>query len=349
MIKDAIGKIVHGQNLTEKEASDSMSEIMSGEATEAQIAAFITGLRMKGETVDEITGCARIMRKFATKIRVKGKVAVDREDINVDEETILDTCGTGGDGTNTFNVSTATALVISACGLPVAKHGNRSVSSSCGSADVLEALGVNLNITPEKVEQCIAKIGIGFLFAPSLHGAMKYAIGPRKQIGIRTIFNVLGPLTNPAGANAQVLGVYQEELVEMLANVLKNLGTKRAWVVHGKDGLDEITITSATKVAELKNGKVRVFEVTPEEFGMKKATLADIKGGNTGQNAAIIRQILGGEKGPKRDITILNAAAGLVVGGKSKNIKDATAVCEDAIDSGRALEKLDMLIKTTNE
>ncbi|OGS09236.1 MAG: anthranilate phosphoribosyltransferase, partial [Elusimicrobia bacterium RIFOXYA1_FULL_47_7] len=230
MIKEAINKAVNGQDLTEKEASDVMAEIMGGEATDAQIAAFITALRMKGETISEITGCARVMRRFATPIRVKAALDIDRDDINIDAETILDTCGTGGDGTSTFNISTATAFVVASCGLTVAKHGNRSVSSACGSADVLEALGVNINIAPEKVEECISKIGIGFLFATSLHGAMKHAINPRRQIGIRTIFNVLGPLTNPAGATAQVLGVYSRNLVEMLAQVLSNLGSKRAWV-----------------------------------------------------------------------------------------------------------------------
>ncbi|MHB9154320.1 MAG: anthranilate phosphoribosyltransferase, partial [Endomicrobiales bacterium] len=244
MIKEAINKLVRLEHLAEKEAADVMSEIMTGEATDAQISAFITALRMKGETVDEITGCARVMRQFATPIRVKSKIGMDREDINIDRETILDTCGTGGDGTNTFNISTATALVVASCGLTVAKHGNRSVSSACGSADVLEALGVNLNVPAEKVEECLAKIGIGFLFAPSLHGAMKYAIGPRRQIGIRTVFNVLGPLSNPAAANFQVLGVYGEHLLEMLARVLGNLGTRKAWIVHGEDGLDEITVTS---------------------------------------------------------------------------------------------------------
>jgi anthranilate phosphoribosyltransferase len=349
MIKEAIGKIVRLQNLTEDEAAASMTEIMSGEATEAQIGAFITALRMKGETIDEITGCAKIMRKFATPIRVKSYVDIDREDINEDDETILDTCGTGGDGTSTFNVSTATAFVVAACGLRVAKHGNRSVSSMCGSADVLEALGVNLNVTSEKVEECLSKIGIGFLFAPSLHGAMKYAIGPRRQIGIRTIFNILGPLTNPANATAQVLGVYEEKLVDVIANVLKNLGTKKAWVVHGEDGLDEITISSDTTVAELNEGKVTVFKVNPADYGIKKAYIPDIKGGSAVDNAMTIRKILGGEAGPKMDIVLLNSAAGLYVGGKAADIKEGLALAKEAIDSGRAKERLEMLIKMTNE
>lgn len=349
MIKEAIAKIVRLQNLTEEEAMSAMVEIMSGEATEAQIASFITALRMKGETVDEISGCAKTMRKFATPVRVRAKVDIDREDINVDDETIIDTCGTGGDGTNTFNVSTATAFVICACGLPVAKHGNRSVSSSCGSADVLEALGVNLNVTPEKVEECIAKIGIGFLFAPSLHGAMKYAIGPRRQIGIRTIFNILGPLANPANATAQILGVYDERLVKVLADVLNNLGTRNAWVVHGKDGLDEISIGTETVVAELSDGKVKLFNIDPAAYGFKKSVLADIKGGNALNNAMIIRSLLAGEKGPRRDIVLLNAAAGLKVGGKVKTLEEGLVIAAEAVDSGKAKEKLEMLVKLTNE
>ncbi|OGS17467.1 MAG: anthranilate phosphoribosyltransferase [Elusimicrobia bacterium RIFOXYA2_FULL_50_26] len=347
MIKDAINKLVNGNNLTESEAADTMTEIMSGEATEAQIASFITALRIKGETIEEITGCARIMRKFATPIRLRTRIDVDRDDIGIDAETILDTCGTGGDGTCTFNVSTATAFVVAACGLTVAKHGNRSVSSTCGSADVLEALGVNLNVTPEKVETCIEKTGIGFLFAPSLHGAMKYAIGPRRQIGIRTIFNVLGPLTNPAGATAQVLGVYSARLVEMLAYVLRNLGTKRAWVVHGEDGMDEITITGPTTIADLNNDEINLFTITPEQFGLKSASLAELKGGDAKQNAGVIEEIFEGHKGPRRDIVLLNASAGLVVGGKARDMKEGITLASGAIDSGKAKQKLAELIAFT--
>ena len=349
MIKDAIAKAVKRENLSEKEASSVMSEIMSGEATEAQIASFITALRMKGETVDEITGAAKVMREFATKINVKGAVDIDTEDINIDEETIFDNCGTGGDSTNTFNVSTAAALIIAAAGLKVAKHGNRSVSSSCGSADVLEELGVNLDVTPEKVEECISKIGIGFLFAPALHGAMKYAIGPRKQIGIRTIFNILGPLTNPAGANSQVLGVYSRELVEKMAGVLKNLGVKKAWVVHSEDGMDEISVSAPTFVCEVAGGKLRSFNVKPEDFNIKRAKLSDIRGGNAKENAAIITRILDGEKGPRRDVAVLNAGAGLFIGSKAKDVLSGIKFAEEAIDSGKAKEKLKELIKITNE
>jgi anthranilate phosphoribosyltransferase len=347
-MKDLIAKIVCGQNLTELQAREAMSTIMSGEATDAQIAAFITALRMKGETIEEITGFAKIMRKFATPIKVRTRIDVDREDINFDTETILDTCGTGGDGTCTFNVSTATAFVVASCGVTVAKHGNRSVSSACGSADVLDALGVNLNVTPEKVEQCISEIGIGFLFAPSLHGAMKFAIGPRKQIGIRTVFNVLGPLTNPAGANCQVLGVYDSGLTEVLAKVLLNLGARRAWVVHGNDGLDEITVTSSTRVSELTDGKVRNLEITPEEFGFKRATLSDIKGGDATENAEIITRILGGEKGPKRDIVLLNSAAALFVAEKAATLKEGIGLSASAIDSGKAANTLKRLVEITN-
>jgi anthranilate phosphoribosyltransferase len=348
MIKDSISKIVNRENLGDLEAQDVMTEIMSGEATDAQIGSFMTALRMKGETVDEITGCARIMRKFATPIRVHASLDLDRDDVNIDRETIIDTCGTGGDRTGTFNISTATAIVIAACGIAVAKHGNRSVSSACGSADVLEALGVNLNVTPEKVEECIAKIGIGFLFATSLHGAMKYAINPRRQIGIRTIFNILGPLTNPAGANTQVLGVYSGSLVEVLANVLKNLGAKNAWVVHGDNGMDEISISGPTSVAELKNGAVKMFKVSPEDFGVTKASMSEIKGGNAKENADIITGILSGKDGAKKDIVLVNSAACLYVSGKVKDIKDGVRLAAEALNSGKAREKLDQLVKITN-
>ncbi|MGA2090564.1 MAG: anthranilate phosphoribosyltransferase [Endomicrobiales bacterium] len=348
MIKEAIATIVSGRHLAESQAAEAMSEIMSGEATEAQIASFITALRIKGETVEEITGCTRVMRSFGTPIRIKSALDIDREDITVDRETIIDTCGTGGDGTNTFNVSTVTALVVAACGLTVAKHGNRSVSSACGSADVLEALGVNVSVTPEKVELCLQKAGIGFLFAPLLHGSMKYAAGPRKQIGIRTIFNLLGPLTNPAAANCQVLGVYAAQLVEPLAHVLNNLGIKKAWVVHGADGVDEISITDETAVAQLADGCVTTFTITPEQYGFKRARMSEIKGGSARDNAAIIRSILCGERGPRRNIVLFNAAAGLYVGSRAVSVEDAIYMAESALDSGEAKKKLDMLIELTN-
>jgi len=349
MIKKAIARVVERENLSEAEVIDVMDQIMSGEATPAQIAAFITALRMKGETVAEITGAARVMRDKVTRIRVGRNVLdIDRDDINVDQETILDTCGTGGSGTCTFNVSTTVAFVVSACGVKVAKHGNRSISSSCGSADVLEALGVNLDVTPETVERCINEISIGFLFAPSLHGAMKYAIGPRKEIGIRTIFNILGPLTNPAGAGCQVLGVYREELVETMAQVLKNLGCRRGFVVHGMDGMDEVTLTSETRIAEVSPEGVGVKTFQPEELGFSRCAMADLRGGDAAGNAVIVRNVLAGESGPKRDIVLLNAAFSLVAAGKTATLNEGVALAAGAIDSGLAMKQLEKLAAMTN-
>ena len=349
MIKEAIGKAVDGFDLTREEMISCMNEIMTGEATQAQIGSFITALRFKGETVEEITGAAIVMREKATRIDVSSNlIGLDRDDINIDRETIVDTCGTGGSGTNTFNISTTVAFVVSGAGLRVAKHGNRGVSSVCGSADVIKALGVNIDIPPEKVKECIEKIGIGFLYAPSFHNAMKFAIGPRREIGIRTIFNILGPLTNPANATCQVLGVYEEELTDKLANVLNNLGTKRAFVVHGMDTLDEITITGETKVSELKNKKVKGYYIKPQDFGMKKAALIDIKGGSIEENAAIVRKVLEGEKGPRQDVVLLNASAALIVGEMAKDFKDGIEIARQSIESGKAKEKLEKLIELTN-
>ena len=322
MIKQAIEKVVQLKNLSEKEMRTVFDEIMSGGATYSQIGSFVTALRMKGETVDEITGAVRVMREKSLKVCVNGSlVDIDRDDINIDEETILDTCGTGGSGTNTFNISTTVAFVIAACGIKVAKHGNRSASSQCGSADVLEKLGVNLNITPNRVKECIEGIGIGFLYAPLFHGAMKYAVTPRKEIGIRTIFNVLGPLSNPAGATRQVIGVYDKKLVPMLAKVLKNLGCRKAFVVHGMDTLDEITITGRTMIAELKNKKIRTRFVKPSDFGLKASRLKDIKGGSADDNARIVLDVLNGKKGPKKDVVLMNTSAALVIADKVKNFK----------------------------
>src|SRR5512140_1673785 len=293
MIKQAIAKIVEKRDLSEGEMIEVMDQIMSGGATQAQIGAFITALRMKGETVEEITGAARVMREHATPIRVGREVLdIDRDDINIDQETILDVVGTGGDGTNTFNVSTTVTFVVSACGVKVAKHGNRSVSSLCGSADVLEKLGVNLDVTPETVERCIAEIGIGFLFAPALHGAMKYAIGPRKEIGIRTIFNILGPLTNPASADCQVMGVYREDMVEKLAHVLQKLGCRRGFVVHGLDGMDEITLTTETCLAEVTAEGVAMKIFAPEELGLTRCPMEELRGGDAAGNAQIVKSVL---------------------------------------------------------
>jgi len=349
MIKEAIATVVEGQDLAETEMIEVMDQIMGGEATPAQVAAFITGLRMKGETVAEITGAARVMRDRATPIRVGKVLDIDREEINVDRETILDTCGTGGSGTRSFNISTTVAFVVAASGVKVAKHGNRSVSSACGSADVLERLGVNLDVTAETVERCIDQVGVGFLFAPALHGAMKHAIGPRKEIGIRTIFNILGPLTNPAGADRQVLGVYQEALVETLSRVLVQLGCRRGFVVHGMDGMDEVTLTGPTRVGEIRAGEVKLYTVEPEDFGLSRCRLADLQGGDADANAAIVRAVLGGEKGPKRDVVILNSAFALTAAGVCDELAAGIGVAAGSIDSGRAREKLDGLVRLTNE
>lgn len=350
MIKKAIALIVDREDLTEGEMIEVMNQIMSGECTPAQIGAFITALRMKGETVEEITGAARVMRERATPIRVgKGVLDIDRDDINIDRETILDVVGTGGDGTNTFNISTTVAFVVSACGVKVAKHGNRSVSSACGSADVLEKLGINLDVTPETVEQCINEIGIGFLFAPALHGAMKHAIGPRREIGIRTIFNILGPLTNPAGADCQVMGVYRSDLVEKLAGVLHKLGCKHGFVVHGSDGMDEMTMTGETLVAEVTPSGVKLSSVTPEQLGLTRCDMAALKGGDAVVNAVIVKAVLAGEPGPRRDIVLLNAAYALVAAGKVTKPAEGMALAAEAIDSGRALEQVARLAALTNQ
>jgi anthranilate phosphoribosyltransferase len=303
---------------------------------------------MKGETVAEITGAARVMRARATPIRVGPVVDLDRDEINVERETIVDTCGTGGSGTRSFNISTTVALAVAACGVKVAKHGNRSISSACGSADVLEKLGVNLDLPAEKVAQCVTEIGVGFLFAPALHGAMKYAIGPRKEIGIRTIFNILGPLTNPAGADRQVLGVYREDLVAPLAQVLAGLGCKRGFVVHGSDGMDEITLSGPTLVAEISDGSVELQTITPEQFGLQRCALADLQGGDAERNAAIVRAVLSGEPGPKRDVVVLNGAYALLAAGQAQSITEGIEQIRAVLDEGHALAKLEALVRMTN-
>jgi anthranilate phosphoribosyltransferase len=348
MIKNAISKVVLQQDLVETEMIEVMNQIMGGEATQAQVGAFITALRMKGETIEEITGAARVMRDHATPIRVGKALDIDREEINLDRETILDTCGTGGSGTKSFNISTTVAFVVSACGVKVAKHGNRSISSACGSADVLEALGVNLNVTPEQVESCINEVGVGFLFAPALHGAMKHAIGPRREIGIRTIFNILGPLTNPAGADRQVLGVYDEKLVEVLAKVLVKLGCQRGFVVHGQDGMDEITLTGPTRVAEINEGQVSLSTIEPEDFGLRRCLLSDLQGGDAEENASIVRDILAGAEGPKRDVVLLNAAYALVAAGIAESVDAGLQKARNMIDEGLAKAKLEGLVNLTN-
>lgn len=350
MIKEAIAKVVRGNNLAEDEVKKTMDEIMSGTATPAQIGAFATALRLKGETVDEITGAARAMRAKAIKICLKNHlVNIDRDEINVEEETILDTCGTGGDATSTFNVSTACAFVAAGAGVSVAKHGNRAVSSLCGSADVIESLGMKLDITSSDVERCIKEVGIGFLYAPIFHGAMRYAAGPRQEIGIRTIFNLLGPLTNPAGASAQVLGVYDPALTEKIAHVLKRLGTREAFVVCGEGTLDEISICGPTRISHLKNGEVRTFDLTPEEIGFKRAVPEAIKGGNALENAQIILEILNGQQGPKRDIVLLNAAAAFVAVGLDSHFREGIERAKVSIDSGQAKKKLEQLVAFTKQ
>jgi anthranilate phosphoribosyltransferase len=337
VIRKAITKVVEGKDLDETLMVEVMNEIMGGETTSAQIGAFITALRIKGETIEEITGAAKVMRDKATKITTG--IAVTEGDV------LMDTCGTGGDSSGTFNVSTTTAFVVAGAGVPVAKHGNRSVSSLCGSADVLEALGVNLDLTPGQVGDCVKEVGIGFLFAPMLHGAMKYAIGPRREIGIRTIFNVLGPLTNPAGANVQLLGVYSPDLCMKLAEVLGRLGSKRAMVVCGAGNVDELTVTGDTEVAELVDGKVRNYVVRPEDVDMQRSRLADLKGGDTpDESGEQLRELLQGIKGPRRDMLLLNSGAALYVAGKAPGLKTGVEMATEVIDSGAALAKLDDLI-----
>ena len=348
MIKEAIAKVVNRQDLTEQEMLSTMNEIMTGQTTASQIGSFLTALRMKGETVAEITGAAKVMREKAGKIDVNNHlVNIDRDEINAEDETLLDIVGTGGDGTRTFNVSTTTAFVVAGAGLRVAKHGNRAVSSLCGSADVLENLGVNLDINHADVERCVNEVGIGFLYAPSFHGAMKYAAKPRREIGLRTLFNLLGPLTNPAGANVQVLGVYALDLTEMMASVLNNLGTREAFVVCGEGTYDEISICGKTKITHLKNNELNTFDIEPETYGFKRATAQDIQGGNAKRNAEIIRRILDGEKGPKREMVLLNAASAYVASGLDTDFGEGINRAEEIIDSGKAREKMDGLIDFT--
>ncbi len=335
-IKRIINKIVESHDLTRAEIENVFTEIMSGNATPAQIGSIITGLRMKGETINEITGAAKIMREFATKIPTQ------------DPDNILDTCGTGGDGAHTFNISTAAAIVSAACGIKVAKHGNRSVSSKCGSADVLIELGVNLEIGPEKVGESIKQTGIGFLFAPLLHSSMKHAIGPRRELGIRSIFNVLGPLTNPAGAKRQLLGVFSEKLVKPLATSLKNLGSTKIMVVHGSDGLDELTITGQTYICEYSDGILKEWHLDPRDLGFSLAMPEDLTGGDLKQNAGIITDIFEGKKGSKRDIVVLNSGAAIYVAGAAKTIAKGIEMAARAIDSGAARDKLKQLVDFTN-
>jgi anthranilate phosphoribosyltransferase len=344
-IKQAIATVVRGGNLNEQEMEQVMADMVDGLATPAQIGAFITALRIKGETVEEITGAARALRSRAVTLNVNHhSVNLDRDEINVDEETILDNCGTGGDESRTFNVSTATALVVAGAGVKVAKHGSRAVSGLCGSADVLEQLGVNLELTRSDVERCLREIGIGFLYAPLFHGAMKHTAGPRREVGLRTIFNLLGPLTNPAGASTQVMGVYASDLTEKLARVLQGLGAREAFVVCGEGSRDEISICGPTRVSHLKSNRIRTFELTPEELGFQRALLEDIRGGDAAANARIIRSIFDGQPGPKRDMVLMNGAAAFIAAGLDGSFSDGLQRAAEAIDTGRAAEKLDQLI-----
>lgn len=334
-IQQAIHQLFSHQDLTVEQADAAMSEIMEGEATPAQIGAFLAALRMKGETVDEITGCARAMKRSAVPVRPA-----------IGDAMLVDTCGTGGDGTHTFNISTAAAFVVAGHGIKVAKHGNRSVSSKCGSADVLMALGANIQLTPEQAAECIEEVGIAFLFAPIYHPAMRHAIGPRRELSARTVFNILGPLTNPANATNQVIGVYDPRLTETMAQVLNQMGSRAAFVVHGADGLDELSVTGINRVSHLDGGKVQSFHLDPTELGIARATVADLAGGDAEENAALVRGVLSGEThGPKRDAVILNAAAALSTdcGDWNTGLEGARA----SIDSGAALRVLDAFVAKT--
>lgn len=334
-IRQAISRVVSGENLTEQDAHAVMEQIMGGQVTAAQIGALLVALRMKRETVEEIAGFARGMRQAALQVVLPG---VD----------LIDIVGTGGDGAGTFNISTTAAFVVAGCGLKVAKHGNRFASSQCGSADVLEALGVNVNLSPAEVTRCINEVGMGFLFAQIHHQAMRHAAGPRREIGMRTVFNLLGPLTNPAGAGYQVIGVFDPNLTETLAAVLNRLGCRRAMVVHGSDGLDEITITGRTKVSELREGNITTYELNPGQFGLATAPLSEIKGGDAVDNSTITKAILAGETGPKRDVVLLNAAAAIYIGGGAGSLGEALSKAAQSIDSGAAQAKLEALAKLTN-
>lgn len=334
-LQRAIARLVEFQHLTEEEAREAMRCIMSGEATPAQIGSFLTALRMKGETAEEIAALAKVMRESATRISPK---------VN---GVLVDTCGTGGDRIKTFNISTAAMFVAAGAGVVVAKHGNRSVTSRAGSADVVEALGVRIELSPREVERTIEEVGIGFMFAPLFHGAMRHAMGPRKELGLRTVFNLLGPLTNPAGARAQVVGVYNASLTEVLSLALARLGCERAMVVHGLDGLDELSTLGATRISELKDGEVRTYTLEPENLGIERATSQAIAGSDAVGNARMLLEVLLGRRGPKRDIVALNAAAAIVVGGMASDLREGLEMAEEAMDSGRAYEKLVQLVEAT--
>ena len=335
MIKEAIHKVFKKENLTYEEAEAVMNEIMEGEASAVQMSSYLTALSMKGETVEEITASAAGMRAHCVRL--------------LHDMDVLEIVGTGGDGANSFNISTTSSLVISAAGIPVAKHGNRAASSKCGAADVLEALGVNITISPEKSRELLEKIGICFLFAQNYHIAMKYVAPVRKELGIRTIFNILGPLANPAGANMELMGVYDESLIEPLAHVLANLGVKRALVVYGTDGLDEISLSAPTKVCEVKDGTFTSYEITSEQFGLTRCKKEDLVGGTPAENAQITHDILAGKPGPKRDAVLMNAGAAIYMAGKAETIQDGIDMARNMIDSGKAAAQLEKFVKLSNQ
>jgi len=334
VLTETLAKVVGGREIDDREAEAAMAEIMRGEATQAQIGAFLVALRMRGETVQEIEGFARAMRDNCIRIRSRHR-------------DLVDTCGTGGDALDTFNISTGAALVAAAAGVPIAKHGNRSVSSECGSADVLMELGVRIDLEPEQVEACLDEVGIGFLFAPALHPAMKHAIGPRRELGLRTVFNILGPLTSPAGAERQLLGVFDAELTEMMAETLGRLGSKHALVVHGLDGLDELSTLGPTQVSELRGGEVSTYTVEPEQFGLPRATAEDLAGGDPDQSAQVLVEAISGEGSARRDIVLLNAGAAIYVGGKADDIAEGVSIAAATVDTGAATGKLAALREMT--
>ena len=348
MILDALHRIAnHRQSLSRSEAHAVMTEVLTGQCSDAQIAALLVALHMKGETVEEIVGFAEAIRVAATRLELHADSVLDAS--GTGRDALVDTCGTGGDTSGTFNISTATAFVVAGAGVRVAKHGNRSVTSKCGSADVMEALGVNINLPPPRVAACLEEVGITFLFAPAMHSAMKYVQPARRELRLRTVFNLLGPLTNPARATCQVVGVYSADLVEKLAEALSMLGLHRALVVHGSDGLDEITISGSTRIGEVREGRVRTYEVTPEEFGLRRAKLDEISGGDAALNARLIREVLAGEKSARRDVVVLNTAAALVAAGRADHLRDAVPMASEAIDSGAGSAKLEALIRFSTQ
>lgn len=347
MITDALHKIAnHRASLSRDEARTVMAQVLSGGATDAQIAALLVALHMKGETIEEIVGFAEAIRAAAPSLSFAEDSTLDVS--GTERDALVDTCGTGGDASGTFNISTASALTIAGAGVRVAKHGNRGATSQCGSADVMEALGVKITLSPQRLVPCLREVGIAFMFAPSLHSAMKYVQPARRELKLRSVFNLLGPLTNPAHASAQVVGVYSDDLVEKLATALKMLGLQRALVVHGVDGLDEITITGPTRIGEVRGEWVRVYETSPEQFGMERAPLSAITGGDAQQNAQIIREILSGKKSPRRDVVLMNAAAALVAAGRADSLAEAMPKAAESLDSGAACAKLDALVEFTN-